>query len=34
MFIAAERNRMAPVEAQQALADDPAYASPFVDMPI
>ena len=33
MLLEAERNRVSPVEAEQQLAADPAYASPFVDMP-
>jgi aryl-alcohol dehydrogenase-like predicted oxidoreductase len=33
MLLEAERNRVSPVEADRQLATDPAYASPFVDMP-
>ena len=33
MLLEAERNRVSPVEAEHQLATDPAYASPFVDMP-
>lgn len=33
MLLEAERNRISPAEAEQLLADDPAYASPFISMP-
>jgi aryl-alcohol dehydrogenase-like predicted oxidoreductase len=33
LFLEAERNRIAPAAAEEDLASDPAYASPFVAMP-
>jgi aryl-alcohol dehydrogenase-like predicted oxidoreductase len=33
MLLEAERNRISPAEAERRLADDPAYASPFISMP-
>ena len=32
-LLEAERNRIPSAEAEQQLADDPAYASPFISMP-
>jgi hypothetical protein len=34
MVVEAERSRIDPAEAASALDAEPAYSSPFIDMPI
>ena len=33
MLLHAEQNRVSPAEAEQQLASDPEYSSPFIAMP-